>query len=63
MTNKDYRELWYEKMEDKPCYRPALPVYDFCLNMDSDRVKRLDCNKCVLKKELHGCIAGGVERL
>jgi len=43
---------WKEEMEDKPCYRPALPFYDVCLNRNQP-VKRFDCDKCA---EEHGLV-------
>ena len=38
---------WEEVMKNKPCYRPVPPWFDCCLNMDSDKVKRLDCKECI----------------
>ncbi len=35
-----------KEMKGRPCYKPALP-YNYCLNLNSDRVKRLDCTTCL----------------
>ncbi len=48
-------EQWLEEMKDKPCYRPAPPFYDICLNAGHP-VKGLDCDKCVEEHKLVDCI-------
>jgi len=46
---------WEEEMKDMPCYVPAVPMFDFCMNMDLE-VKRYDCDKCVVEHGLRDCI-------
>ena len=45
-------EEWLDKMKDKPCYRPAVPFYDVCLNNSVAGIKRLDCEKCIAERGL-----------
>ena len=52
MVKQSNTDVWIERMRDKPCYRPAVPFYDFCLNCGVAQVKRLDCDKCVREKKL-----------
>ena len=49
------KEQWLEQMKAYPCFKPAVPFYDFCLNMDTP-VKRYDCDKCVEVNKLCDCI-------
>lgn len=49
--DRDHRDIWAEKMKDKPCYEPAIPFYDFCLNMDRP-IKRYNCDECIAQKGL-----------
>jgi len=43
-------DQWEAEMARYPCYTPAMPFYDFCLNADQP-VKRYDCGLCM---ERHG---------
>jgi len=44
---KGYAKRWLAQMKDQPCYAPNRPLYEVCLNMDNNAVKRLDCDVCV----------------
>ncbi len=46
---------WEREMEGMPCYRPAPPFFDYCLNMGQS-VKRYDCDRCSDKHKLRDYI-------
>lgn len=49
-------DRWLEEMKSCPCYRPAVPFYDVCLNSFAPNIKKLDCEICVARHELVDCI-------
>lgn len=49
-------QKWRDKMQDWPCYKPAIPFYDYCLNVDAVLIKHLDCEKCFEVNGLWDCV-------